>query len=147
MTWAVFVWYFKIHLLMKFRGMENMKMLKHLVIYITYSFTNFFLSSFWKHNFIVVAQLLIHVWLICYPMDHSSPGSSVYGVSQARILGWVAIFFSRVSSWPRDQTLCLLHWQVDSLLLSHQGSPYSFIVLAELGKYNLCYLFFLLILI
>ena len=27
------------------------------------------------------------------PMDCSSPGSSVYGISQARILEWVAIFF------------------------------------------------------
>jgi len=28
-------------------------------------------------------------------MDCSPPGSSVYGISQARILEWVAIFFSR----------------------------------------------------
>ena len=34
----------------------------------------------------------------------SSPGSSVHGISQARILDWVAIFFSRESSWPRDWT-------------------------------------------
>ena len=27
-----------------------------------------------------------------------------HGISQARILEWVAISFSRVSSWPRDQT-------------------------------------------
>ena len=33
------------------------------------------------------------------PMDHSpSPGSSVHGISQARILKWVAIPFSRGSS-------------------------------------------------
>ena len=32
------------------------------------------------------------------------PGSSVHGVLQARILEWVAILFSRGSSWPRDQT-------------------------------------------
>ena len=37
-------------------------------------------------------------------MDCSSPGSSVYGFSQARILEWVAISFSRESSWPRDRT-------------------------------------------
>ena len=34
----------------------------------------------------------------------SLPGSSVHGISQARILEWVAIFFSRRSSWPRDGT-------------------------------------------
>jgi len=37
-------------------------------------------------------------------MDCSSPGSSVHGISQARILEWVAISFSRGSSQPRDQT-------------------------------------------
>ena len=38
------------------------------------------------------------------PVDCSLPGSSVYGIFQARILEWVAISFSRVSPWPRDQT-------------------------------------------
>ena len=37
-------------------------------------------------------------------MDSSPPGSSVHGLSTARILEWVAVSFSRVSSWPRDQT-------------------------------------------
>ena len=37
-------------------------------------------------------------------MDCSPPGSFVYGILQARILEWVAISFSRGSSWPRDQT-------------------------------------------
>ena len=37
-------------------------------------------------------------------MDCSLPGFSVHGVFQARILEWVAIPFSRGSSWPRDQT-------------------------------------------
>ena len=32
------------------------------------------------------------------------PGSSVLGISQERILEWVAISFSRGSSWPRDWT-------------------------------------------
>ena len=35
---------------------------------------------------------------------YSPPGSFVRGISQARILEWVAISFSRASSWPRDQT-------------------------------------------
>ena len=38
------------------------------------------------------------------PMDCSLPGSSVHGILQARILEWVAVFFSRGSSQPRDQT-------------------------------------------
>ena len=39
---------------------------------------------------------------LCDPMDHSPPGSSVHGILKARILEWVAIPFSRGSSWPRD---------------------------------------------
>ena len=38
------------------------------------------------------------------PMDCSLPGSSLHGILQARVLEWVAISFSRGSSWPRDQT-------------------------------------------
>ena len=37
---------------------------------------------------------------LCDPMDCSSPGSSVHGILQARILEWVAIPFSRDSSQP-----------------------------------------------
>ena len=37
-------------------------------------------------------------------MDCSPPGSSDHGIFQARILKWLAISFSRGSSWPRDQT-------------------------------------------
>ena len=39
---------------------------------------------------------------LCDPMDCSLPGSSVHGISQTRILEWVAISFSGGSSWPRD---------------------------------------------
>ena len=59
----------------------------------------------------VLGNSLVVQWLIpqkcptlCDPMDHSPPGSSVHGILQARILEWVAIFFSRGSCWPRDQT-------------------------------------------
>ena len=38
-------------------------------------------------------------------MDCSPPGSSVHGISQARILDWVAISFFRGSSQSRDQSL------------------------------------------
>ena len=44
------------------------------------------------------------IWLFCNPMDFSLPGSSVHGISQARILEWVTIPFSGGSSQPRDQT-------------------------------------------
>ena len=41
---------------------------------------------------------------LCDPMDCSPPGSSVHGIFQAWILEWVAVSFSRGSSWPRDRT-------------------------------------------
>ena len=41
---------------------------------------------------------------LCNPMDCSLPSSSVHGIFQARVLEWVAISFSRGSSWPRDRT-------------------------------------------
>ena len=50
-------------------------------------------------------------------MNCSSPDSSAHGISQARILEWVAICFSRGSSWPRDPShvswigrQILYHW-------------------------------------
>ena len=51
------------------------------------------------------------------PLDHGPPGSSVHGISQARILEWVAISFSRGSSGPRDQThlfciFCIGRWNL-----------------------------------
>ena len=60
---------------------------------------------------------------LCDTMDCSLPASSVYGISQAKILEWIAISFSRGFSQPRLNP-CLLHWQVDSLPLSHQGGSH-----------------------
>ena len=80
---------------------------------------------------------------LCNPMDCSPPASSVHGILHARILEWVAIPFSRGSSQPKDQTrLHLLHWQADSLPLSHlevsitiRNSHYSYYYLPHLrGK-------------
>ena len=39
---------------------------------------------------------------ICLTLYESIAGSSIHGISQARILEWIAIFFFRRSSWPRD---------------------------------------------
>ena len=41
---------------------------------------------------------------LCEPVDCSPPGSSVHGISQARILEWVAISSCRGSSRPSDPT-------------------------------------------
>ena len=56
------------------------------------------------HCKVVVVESLSCVQLFCDPMDCTPPGSSVHGILQARILEWVAIFFSRGSFQPRDQT-------------------------------------------
>ena len=49
---------------------------------------------------------------MCESMDRSPPGSSVHGISQARMLDWIAISFSRGSSWPRERThiSCFTSW-------------------------------------
>ena len=41
---------------------------------------------------------------LCHPMDCSLLESSAHGISQARILEWVAVSFSREFSQPMDQT-------------------------------------------
>ena len=50
---------------------------------------------------VLVAQLC---QTLCDPMDCSLLGPSVHGISQARIMEWVAISFSRGSFQPRDPT-------------------------------------------
>ena len=58
---------------------------------------------------------------LCNPTDCSPPGSSVYGILQARILEWVAMRSSRGSSPWRGWNLYLLHWQADSFPSEPQG--------------------------
>ena len=64
-------------------------------------------------------------------MDCSPPRFSVQGTSQARILEWVAISFSRGSSRPRDRTCvsCIGRW-----ILCHWTTR-------ETSLFLLCYLF------
>ena len=54
---------------------------------------------------------------------YSLPSSSFHGISQARILEWVAISFSRGSSWPRDGSWISRIAGKTIYHLSHQGSP------------------------
>ena len=62
---------------------------------------------------------------LCDSMNCSPPGSSVHGILQARILEWIAISFSRGSSWLRNQTRSPA-LQADSLLTELWGKPISF---------------------
>ena len=54
-----------------------------------------------------IPSCIVHSLLcltFCDPMDYSPPGSSFHRISQARILEWVAICYSRRPSSPWDQT-------------------------------------------
>ena len=75
---------------------------------------------------------------LCDPMDCSPPGSSVHGILQTRILEWIAISFSRGSSWPkyRIQISCIaggffITWATRESLNSR--SPWSFTVVCFPG--------------
>ena len=57
--------------------------------------------------------------ILCDPMDYSLPGFSVHVISQARILDWVAISFSRGSSQPRDQTYVSCIFCIGRQILYH----------------------------
>ena len=83
---------------------------------------------------------------LCDPMDCSLPGSSVHGVSQERILKWVALSFSRGSSWFRDWTClsCIGKWTAEltgkpfSPVNLFKKSKFAFIIIKEITDfYNL----------
>ena len=63
---------------------------------------------------------------LCDPIYCSLPGSSIHGIFQARVLEWVAISFSRGSSWARDRTQvscivgrCFTVWATNILKSRH----------------------------
>ena len=66
-----------------------------------YTFTRLLLTT----PSVCAYKLLLQLCLtLCDPMDCGSPGSSVHGILQARILEWVAMPSSRGSSWPWNWT-------------------------------------------
>ena len=71
-------------------------------------------------------RMCMHAWsclTLCDSMDCSPPGFPVYRILQARTLEWIAIPFSKRNFTTQGSNLSLLRWQVDSLSLSHLGSP------------------------
>ena len=62
--------------------------------------------------------------------------SFVHGISQARILEWVAISFSRGSFQPRDQAPISCIADMDSLPSEPPGEPLNF---ARLWKQSVCF--------
>ena len=61
---------------------------------------------------------------LCNPMDCNPPGSSVHGILQARILEWVAISFSRRSSWPRVSCIACIFF-----IIWGTRDPYTLLLL------------------
>ena len=64
---------------------------------------------------VCVPSRFSHSRLLCNPMGCSPSDFSVHGISQARILKWVAISFPRGYSQPRDRTYisyvcCISRW-------------------------------------
>ena len=49
----------------------------------------------------LIRSLGLEYLTFCNLIDCSPPASSVHGIFQARILEWVTISYSRISSWPR----------------------------------------------
>ena len=107
-----------------FPGITKDNSLEYIIILVFFSFPSLCSSVLVPIDMLL---LLSHVWLFCDPMDSSLPGSSsVHGISQARILECVAIFFSRGSSWPRDgiHVYCIGRW-----VLYHCATWFGFILL------------------
>ena len=77
------------------------------------------------HMFLVVAKLLQSCPTFCDPVDCSPQGSSVHGILQARIRKRVAMPGDLPDPGIEPTSPMTLALQVDSLLLSHQGSPVS----------------------
>ena len=75
------------------------------------------------HNWSVCVCVCVCVWShfsrVLLLVTLVPPGSSVHGISQARILKWVAISFSRESSWSRDQTFISYISCIDRRVLYH----------------------------
>ena len=57
-------------------------------------------SGYWEIQMCVHAKSCA---TLCEPTDCNPPGSSTHGLSQARVLEWVALFSSRGSSQSRDR--------------------------------------------
>ena len=78
-------------------------------------------------EYVPCANLLQSCLALCDPMDCSPPGSSVHGISQARILEWVA--FPSPEDLPNPgiepASLTSPHWQGCSLPLEPPGEPFK----------------------
>ena len=91
-------------------------------ITVTHELKRLWLVSCFYHNMRMrsVAQLCP---TLCDPSDCSLPGFSIHGIFQAKNTGVGWHFLLQGIFLTQRTNLRLLHWQADSLPLSHQGSP------------------------
>ena len=100
-------------------------------IFLSYKYLEYACISYAYH----IIWYIFKIWLataaaksfqscptLCDSLDGSPPVSPVPGILQARILEWIAISFSRGSSWPRDWTwvscICIAEW-IQNRTLKH----------------------------
>ena len=96
-------------------------------------------------NHVPVTQMFFRVCMcaraklcptLCNPMGCSSPGSSVHGILQARILEWVAMSSPRGSSQPRNWTRVSFISCIGRQILyhsSHLGRPLNVPITSSLS--------------
>ena len=80
-------------------------------------------------------------WTLWDPMDWSPPGSSLHGTSQARILEWVVISFSRRSSLS---SRAFTHWNIAQIPYIYLTMTWVSTWFPKCGKYDLGCLFWTL---
>ena len=76
--------------------------------------------------------LVLKLCRLCNPTDYSPPGSSVHGISQARILKWIAISCSGGSSQPRQWNHISQGMNPHFLLV--RQIPYHWVIWVGFGK-------------
>ena len=76
---------------------------------------------------VCVCVCVISHFYLCDPIDCSPPGSSIHGISRQEY--WSGLPFPTPGNLPisgiKHISLCLPHWQADSLPLSHLGSLFN----------------------
>ena len=106
-----------------------------------------------KSQFMVLERIsstrfvLTGIWLFCEVKDCNLPGFCLHWISQARILDWVAISFSRASSQPRDRTQvsCIVNrrftiwatWEINTFLF-YLGNGFWFFYNRLLNRLATC---------
>ena len=83
--------------------------------------------------------------VLCDLIDYSLPASSVHGIFPGKNTGSGHYCLPQRILLTQGSILHLLHWQEDSLPLSHEGSPERSIYLSSVTKNNFfCLIYFYL---